>query len=268
MKLFERYIKLITKLKSVKLNSWNLILAATYAAQAIVILVVSNTRSLPVTTSYLAADPLASQAAGHQVLAAASHHIFDINLIYLVVAILFIAAIAHALVATTYSVKYEVDIQKGINKARWIESAFSASLMLVVIALLVGVNDLASLIMLFGLTAIMNLAGLIVEIYNHGKRNRYWLTNVISGIAGIVPWLVIAIYITSSGIYGNRLPAFVYWVVGSIFILFLGTSANMILQQRHQGKWSDYLYGERLFMILSLVAKTALAWQVFAGVPH
>jgi len=31
------------------------------------------------------------------------------------------------------------------------------------------------------------------------------------------------------------------------------------------GKWKDYLYGERMYIILSLVAKTALAWQVFVG---
>ena len=31
------------------------------------------------------------------------------------------------------------------------------------------------------------------------------------------------------------------------------------------GKWSDYFYGERVYMILSLVAKSLLAWQVFGG---
>jgi hypothetical protein len=39
----------------------------------------------------------------------------------------------------------------------------------------------------------------------------------------------------------------------------------MILQYKKVGPWRDYLYGERFYVILSLVAKTALAWQVFAG---
>jgi hypothetical protein len=39
----------------------------------------------------------------------------------------------------------------------------------------------------------------------------------------------------------------------------------MILQYKRVGKWKDYLYGERVYIILSLVEKSALAWQVFAG---
>jgi len=31
------------------------------------------------------------------------------------------------------------------------------------------------------------------------------------------------------------------------------------------GKWAEYLRGERAYIVLSLVAKSALAWQVFAG---
>ncbi|MDH5294973.1 MAG: hypothetical protein OEW91_14955, partial [Acidimicrobiia bacterium] len=31
------------------------------------------------------------------------------------------------------------------------------------------------------------------------------------------------------------------------------------------GRWRDYLFGERFYILLSLVAKSALAWQVFGG---
>jgi hypothetical protein len=37
------------------------------------------------------------------------------------------------------------------------------------------------------------------------------------------------------------------------------------LQYRAKGKWADYLYGERRYIVLSFVAKSLLAWQVFAG---
>jgi hypothetical protein len=39
----------------------------------------------------------------------------------------------------------------------------------------------------------------------------------------------------------------------------------MVLQYRRIGKWADYVYGESTYILLSLVAKSALAWQVFAG---
>jgi heliorhodopsin len=37
------------------------------------------------------------------------------------------------------------------------------------------------------------------------------------------------------------------------------------LQYRRVGPWRDYLYGERGYIVLSLTAKSALAWQVFGG---
>jgi hypothetical protein len=39
----------------------------------------------------------------------------------------------------------------------------------------------------------------------------------------------------------------------------------MVLQYLRVGRWRDYLYGERAYVVLSLIAKSALAWQVFAG---
>lgn len=40
---------------------------------------------------------------------------------------------------------------------------------------------------------------------------------------------------------------------------------NMVLQYKKVGRWKDYLYGERGYIMLSLVAKSLLAWLVFAG---
>jgi len=40
---------------------------------------------------------------------------------------------------------------------------------------------------------------------------------------------------------------------------------TQLLQYKRVGRWSNYLVGERTFILLSLLAKTALAWQVFAG---
>ncbi len=40
----------------------------------------------------------------------------------------------------------------------------------------------------------------------------------------------------------------------------------MVLQYKRVGKWRDSLYAERAYIVLSLVAKTALAWQVFANI--
>ena len=47
------------------------------------------------------------------------------------------------------------------------------------------------------------------------------------------------------------------------FIAFNTFPINMILQYKGVGKWADYLYGERVYIVLSLVAKTIQAWLVF-----
>ncbi len=60
-------------------------------------------------------------------------------------------------------------------------------------------------------------------------------------------------------------PALVRWVHLSIFVSFNVCAVNLALQDRRVGRWHDYLYGERAYVVLSLVAKSLLAWQVFAG---
>ncbi len=42
-------------------------------------------------------------------------------------------------------------------------------------------------------------------------------------------------------------------------------SINMVLQYKKVGRWKDYLFGERAYIVLSLTAKTVLAWLIFAG---
>jgi len=60
-------------------------------------------------------------------------------------------------------------------------------------------------------------------------------------------------------------PNFVYGIFASLFVFFNVFAVNMVLQYRRVGRWRDYLYGERVYMLLSLTAKSLLAWQVFAG---
>jgi hypothetical protein len=248
------------------LHNWNVWLAFIHAIQGAIILLLSTTKVFPVQTSYLTLDPISSELAGHPVLSSATRHLFDINLGYLVAAFFFMSAIAHGVIATIYRNRYEADLKRKINKARWIEYAFSASTMMVGIAVLSGVADFSALLMIFALDAIMNLLGLAMEVYNQGKNKPNWLVYVIGCFAGIVPWFVLGLYVWAANMYGSGdIPGFVYWIYLSMFVLFSSFAVNMYLQYKKIGKWKDYLYGERTYMVLSLVAKTLLAWQIFAG---
>ena len=64
----------------------------------------------------------------------------------------------------------------------------------------------------------------------------------------------------------GRPPGFVYGIIVSIFLFFNSFALNQWLQYREVGRWRDYVYGERAYIILSFVAKSALAWQLYANV--
>jgi hypothetical protein len=250
------------------LFKWNVVMALFHAVQAVLVLVLAKSDAgiQTVTTNYLTTDTLASTTE-KPVLVAATRSLFDVNLAWLVAGFFVLSAVAHASIATWYRKRYEADLQKGINKARWIEYSLSASTMMVAIALLAGIFDLGSLVMMFALTAVMNLCGLVMELVNQGRSKVDWSSYIVGCIAGIAPWIVYTFYIVGSSQYGEGggPPTFVYFILVSIFLFFNSFAINMLLQYRKKGKWADYIYGERVYMILSLVAKAALAWQVFAG---
>lgn len=255
------------KITYLKLRKYNLWVAVLFALQGVLVLVFSDPAksNYPITNSFLAEDKLASEAAGHSVLVNASHHLFDINLAYVVAVFFFISSIAHLLIATWKRKQYEKDLKKGVNRARWIEYAFSISTMMIAIALLTGIFDLASLVMIFALTSTMCLLGMTMELRNQNTKEVDWANYSVGIFAGIIPWLVVLIYLWGAHVYGNGLPGYIYWIYASILILFSSFAVNVYLQYKRLGNWSTYLYGERLYIILSFVAKTALAWQVFAG---
>ena len=190
-----------------------------------------------------------------------------VQLSYLVAAFLFISALAHLLIATVLYDSYVEYLERGMNPYRWYEYAVSASVMIVVIAMLAGVWDLGTLVALFSLVAVMNLMGLMMELHNQTTDETDWTAYIIGSFAGLIPWVVVAITIVSTvlGSDGGGPPDFVLAIYVSLFVFFNLFAINMLLQYRETWKWEDYLLGEKMYIVLSLVAKSLLAWQVFFG---
>lgn len=162
---------------------------------------------------------------------------------------------------------YNEDLKNNINKFRWFEYALSSSIMIVLIATLFGIYDIASLILIFVLNASMNLFGLVMEELNSKREEGeklIWGPFIWGSIAGLAPWVAVLTYMFGTGNFGE-VPWFVWAIVGTYFVAFNTFPVNMVLQYKKIGKWKDYIYGERVYIILSLVAKTALAWLVLFG---
>ena len=240
-----------------RLRAWNAVLAVAHTAQAIAILLLADGTTIPITWSYIDGPP----ASGSQQI----ETFYELSFGPAVAAFLLLAALDHGLMAAPGIVRwYERNLAREINPARWYEYSLSASLMIVLIAMLTGLRDLSALIALFGVNAAMILFGLMMERVNRPGKPVDWRPFWFGSLVGTVPWIAIAIQLFHADSAAD-VPGFVFGIFFSLFVLFFSFAVNMALQYGRVGPWRSYLFGERGYLVLSLVAKSALAWQVFGS---
>lgn len=251
------------------LRIFNLVMGFFHLVQALLMFVLSNDFRVSLTTSFLKSTGNSPE----------TFSIYPETKEFITVAVgpavalfLLISAIAHFLLASPIIYEWYVrNLKKHINYARWWEYGVSSSIMIVLVGALSGFFDAPGLLLLFTLNAMMNMFGLLMEKMNQGSKKVDWTAFIYGCVAGIVPWIVIAWYFISAikgyepGEDGNPVPDFVYAILISIFIFFNIFAINMYLQYKKVGPWKNYLFGEKVYIVLSLVAKSALAWQVFSG---
>jgi len=243
-----------------QLRRFNAIMGVLHLVQAVIIVVLSNDTTYPIYSNFLTFNTDAGA------LIPSPQVLVDLRLGPAVAAFLLLSAIAHGILATFGYPWYVRMLERGMNPLRFYEYALSSSLMIVLIGLLVGVWDLGALIAMFGINAAMNLFGLMMELHNQHTKKTNWTAYWFGVFAGIIPWIIITWYfIGSVNSSDAKPPDFVYAIVPTLFVFFNIFAINMVLQYKKVGRWKDYLFGERVYIILSLTAKTALAWQVFAG---
>lgn len=244
----------ISEHQGAKLRRNNLVMAGLHFVQGIAVVVLATEFTLPVTNSFLNGPPGSGIGAPTVIV--------DLNLAWGVATFLFLSALFHFIVGVVMADRYLDQLSRGQNHFRWIEYSLSASVMIVLIAMLTGITDMAALIALFGVNAGMIFMGSVQERYEEpgGSLLPFWLGSIL----GIVPWLAIGWYIVSPGSEANP-PGFVYGIFISLFLFFNIFGLVQWLQYKQVSRWSNYLTGERTYIVLSLVAKSALAWQVFGG---
>jgi CDP-diglyceride synthetase len=239
-----------------RLRIWNVVVGLILAVQAAAIALLTNDFSLPVTSTYMTGPPGTP---------AELRELFEIPLGWGVFAFMAISAAALLIIASPGVFEwYKRNLLEDRNYGRWIEYFFSSSIMIVLIVMITGVSEIAALLAIFGVNASMILFGLLVEKYETpGRPNMlsFWF----GCFAGIIPWIIVLIYVVSPGLDGPGPPNFVYGIIFSLFAFFNVFAINMWLQYKKIGPWRNYLVGEKVYILLSLTAKAALAWQVFSA---
>jgi len=246
-------------LKQIKsLKTFNRVAGVFHLLQMLAVLALANDFALPVTGTYLNGPPGTTFSSPVV--------IFSTPVGLAVALFLGLSALFHFIVSSgDYFKKYSASLLKNQNIFRWVEYSLSSSVMIVLIAQICGIGDIVALLAIFGVNASMILFGWLQEKYTQPKDGDllpFWF----GCISGIVPWLGLLIYVIAPGATADvQVPGFVYGIIISLFVFFNSFALVQYLQYKGKGKWSNYLRGERAYIVLSLVAKSALAWQIFSG---
>lgn len=246
------------KLTSGSIRRINVIAGLFHLAQMAAVLALSNDFSLPIVARYMSGPPGTTFA--DPVV------IFDTPVGLTVAIFLGLSALAHFIVASPqFFPRYSKGLEEKRNYFRWVEYSISSSVMIVLIGQICGITDATALIAIFGVNASMILFGWLQEKYEQ-PGSKGWLPFIFGCIAGIVPWLAVLLYVLAPGAqFESKPPAFVYGIVISLFLFFNSFAIVQFLQYKKVGAWANYMRGERTYITLSLVAKSALAWQIFSG---
>ena len=236
------------------LRRWNGALTVLHTVQALAILVLASDFAISVTTTLPDGPP--GTAPG------AAETFVDVRIGIAIAIFLALAAIDHLVIATVARGTYEADLRRGINRFRWVEYSMSATLMVLLIGAYSGITEVTALLGIAGANVAMILFGWLQERSNPPDRTEttmlpFWF----GAIAGTAPWLAIWFNTLSA----DEVPGFVYGIVVVETVLFFSFAVNQWLQYRQVGRWSSYLFGEKSYLVLSLVAKSLLAWQVYGG---
>jgi hypothetical protein len=234
------------------LRTWNLGLTILHAVQAALIVALSGDFVIQVVSTFPEGEPGTRVPEAEQ--------LFDVRVGFAIGLFLALAALDHLLTATVFRGRYEQDLRAGINRFRWVEYSFSATIMILLIGFYSGITNITAVVAVIGANVAMILFGWIQERMNPpGRTTTTMMPFWFGTIAGVAPWVAILIQIIGS----ETVPTFVYGIVIVQFLLFFSFGINQWLQYRGIGRWTDYVYGEKAYLVLSLAAKSLLAWQIY-----
>ena len=167
-----------------------------------------------------------------------------------------------------FGYQYSKMVENGKNPLRFIEYSFSASIMLISIALLNGVTDINLITSIAILTSACQLCGLVVEFLENIALK--WLLH-------FTGWLQ---FIWAYGIIGHAFfksievakdnstpgpPSFVYVIVIALFLLYSSFGFVQLFELIYHNNF-DPFKKEKAYIILSLTAKLLLGWMIFSNV--
>lgn len=221
-------------------------------------------KSYQIFTGLLTKDELASTTT--TVLVPAFHTLYDIELRWIVVATMVISALFPLLYLTRLKRLYQTARQERVFLWRWVENGIVGALGLIIISLLSGIQDLATLKLVAGLVVVSSLLSWMAEkqhtIEQRPARAAYWL----SIVTGSLPWLLIGVYAVATPVYGLvQNTAFVYGLYAIALAGFIATALNLRRYLRGANNTANYESVESNYWKINLLTRTAFALTIIVG---
>lgn len=216
-----------------------------------------NNTSYQFMTGLLTTNPLTGG------LAPAVHVVWDVELRWLVVSTLVLSALVPLLAATRSRKKYEAAVDAAVMPWRWVDTALVGGLMVGTIALLSGVQDIMTLVLIGGFVALSSALGLMSEKQNAGASRSYRGAFTLGMFAAAMPWVFILVYALGTPIWGMTNNS---WAVYGLYITTLLCGfGTMAAQRAYIDRKSSYDMKEQRYVVYGILAKVAFVLLLVLG---
>jgi hypothetical protein len=245
------------------LRKLHLISAVVFVVLAVLAAVLMSDTAQQLMRGHLTSDALASQT--QTVFAPAQHVMASIQLRWVVVATMLVSA---ALAAWRYysALRERRALDSRISAWRWIDFAVTGALVIETIAFLSGMQDLVTLKLLGTLVASSAVFAWIAERENANANRVVKGSFIASFVTGALALLAINAYAVATIVYGIiRSPWYVYALYALAVVTALALALNQIREYRRVGSWGNYLFVERNYIVINLLAKVAFAVILIVG---
>lgn len=235
-----------------------------YIALAIAAGILMSRITYKITVAYQAKDELLSQTS--HVLSPANHVLYEMEIRYLLVALLLVSAVLTVLTLTRWQSHYKKSLDSGTVLIRWLDYGISGALIIEILAILSGVSDLMTLKILGGLIVISSVLNYLSEKRNEKAakqaRSEYYLSLITASMA----WLVVASAAIHTYIYGmSRSPGYVYGLYAVGLFGFVSVAINRFNNLRQHKSWADNKVTELNYLTISLFTKVVFAAALIIG---
>ena len=248
----------------------NLAAGILLAGQGLAVLLFSGASAVPLYISFLTSDSLQAKLQGMPVTAPAIHEVMQVQVVYLVAAMLLLSAALYVLTATVWRSRYERWLKAGWQPVKWVIATLATGCILAILALLAGLQTLEDIKFIALSAVIAGLLGLALELRAAQRRGlpmlSDWLSLAAALVAAALPWLMIIFAMIGTNLFGSLpVPGYLWWLVGTVFIGMVLFICNAHLRYMRIGKWAESSFGECSAAVIIVLVETVFTWQLFAA---